>query len=404
MTAREPLGFTRYALVAAALVLTAIGILFVHSTLADEGESFPGAAAKRQLIKALVALAAFAAVAAFDYRRLDRLAYVVYGLLVAVLVLLLVLKFSSGGVGRWIDFPFFQVQPSELMKLAVILCLARYLRYRSDQRRVAGLVAPYLLTLIPMGLVLLQPDLGTALMLPPTLLAMLFVGGARMRHILLTILVGLVFLPAAYLLGDRLPLLHGYQRERLTAYIKQSDPATRRHEAYQLAQSQIAIGSGGLFGKGLQRGTQNLHRFVPEKHTDFIFSIIGEEWGFAGASSIVVLFLILVVLCLRVALHTREPFGRLVATGVAVGFAVQSLQNIGMTLGLTPITGLPLPFVSFGGSSLVSSYLALALLVSISLHRVRVVASKDLDPMDRPRALAVVDERAGGTLHARWPV
>jgi rod shape determining protein RodA len=398
---------TRWGLFLAALALTGVGVLFVHSTTALEGEEFPGSVARKQILRAGVALAALAVVVRWvDYRFVERRAYVFYWAMVAFLSALLAVKYLRGDdrAIRWFRFVLFDVQPSELMKLAVVLCLARYLRFRDDQRSLGGLVMPYVLTLVPMVLVLLQPDLGTSLLFVPVLLGMLFVAGARARYLVLTIALALAVLPAAYFLGDSLPILHEYQLRRVTAYFEQHDPAVRSREAYQLDQSEVAIGSGGLFGRGLGRGSQNLLGHLPAKHTDFIFSIIGEESGFVGASSVVVVFLFVVLLSLRVALYTREPFGRLVAAGIAVAFAAQSFQNIGMTMGLLPITGVPLPFVSYGGSSLVASYLALALVMRVASQRVTVVASKDLDPEDRPRVLAVEDPRPAGSLVARWPV
>ena len=405
---RTPLRFTACTLSLIGLALAVTGILFVHSTTARADESFPGDDARGQIVKLFVGIACFVVVSRLDYRLFHRLAFPLYGLILGALAILLLLKVSGDGSARtpprWIQLPYFSIQPSELMKVAMILCLARYMRFRKSQRNITGLVPPYLLVFVPMAFVAVQPDLGTSLMFPPVLLAMLFVGGARLWPLTVTLVVGVGTLPMAYFLRQFVPLLHEYQLDRFKAYFRQWDPAVLQHEAYQLYQSLIALGSGGLAGKGWSQGTQNTQGWVPEKHTDFIFSIIGEEWGFAGASTVILLFALLVILCFRVAIHTREPFGRLVATGVGVMFAVQSLQNLGMTMGLTPITGLPLPFVSFGGSSLVSSFFALALVVSIARRQVRVVASKDLDPMDSPRALQLIDHRPAGTILERWPV
>jgi len=396
---------TRWYLLVVALTLTGVGVLFVHSTKGLDGESFPSAFARKQIVRAGVALLAMFAVARIDYRFFERRAFTFYGAIVLVLCGLLGLKILRGDSdpSRWMRFAYFDVQPSELMKLAVILCLARYLRFREDQRRLTGLLMPFLLTLVPMGLVLLQPDLGTSLMLPPVLLALLFVAGARRRYLLLTILLGVATLPAAYLLGDRLPLLREYQLRRVTAFFEQNDPAVRHREAYHLDQSEVALGNGGLFGRGLGSGSQNALGHLPAKHTDFIFAVIGEEWGFVGATSVVVLFLVFILLVLRVSLATREPFGRLLSAGIAVAFAAQSFQNLGMTMGLTPITGLPLPFVSYGGSSLVSSFVALGLVLRIASQRVTVVATSDLDPRDAPQVLRVEDHRPAGSLATQWP-
>jgi len=385
----------RIAICVTCLVLTAVGILFVHSTTADGG-AFPSRAAKGQIAKAAVGILALLVVARIDYRRWERYGSVIYAVLVLVLVAMLIDKFATGGRNRFIDLGFFQIQPSAFMMIALVLGLARYLRFRQDQRRVSGLVAPFLLTLGPMALVLLQPNLGLSLLFPPVLIGMLFVAGSKPRHLALAVFLGFATLPAAYFLSATLPVMKVYQKERLREFFG--------HKSHHLQQSLIAVGSGGVTGKGLGEGTQNRLGHLPAKDTDFIFSIVAEELGFVGAASLVVLFLLLTVLILRVAVSTREPFGRLVATGFGVALAVQCFENIGMTLGLTPITGIPLPFVSLAGSSLVATYLAMAIVLNISSRRVRVVAPKDLDPPEATNLEVLREDRPAGLLQARWPV
>jgi rod shape determining protein RodA len=245
-------------------------------------------------------------------------------------------------------------------------------------------------------MVLVQPDLGTSLMFPPVLLGMLFVSGARPRYLVLAVIVGASLLPAAYYLGDRIPLFRGHQQDRVNAFFRQ--------DSDHLRQSMIAIGSGGLEGKGYGQGTQNTLRHLPEKHTDFIYSIVAEEWGFLGAGAVALLFTVFVTGILRVAVFTREPFGRLAVAGVAVVFAAQSVENMGMTMGLLPITGVPLPFVSQGGTSLVASYGALAIAFNVAVRRVRVVATRDLAPRDPGEPPTMIEDRAAGLLENRWSV
>jgi len=396
----EKLDTVRLALLGVTLALTAIGILFVHSTT-NYGEPFPSPTARGQIIKAVIALAAFFAATRIDYRIIERWAYPIYGFLVVVLLGMLVGKVA--GIRSFLDFFFFQVQPSELMKIALILALARYLRFRDDQRRLPGLRAPILIAGFPMVLVVLQPDLGTSLIFPPILLGMLLVAGARPKYVAITVLVGVIFVPAVYYMGNLAPFLRDYQLRRIQSFMNQGDSA-QDPGGDQLRQSLIAIGSGGAAGKGLGKGTQNTLRWLPEKHTDFIYSVVGEEWGFVGAAGVALLFLLLIVLILRVAILTREPFGRLAVTGVGMAIAAQSLENMGMTLGLTPITGIPLPFVSHGGSSLVTSYLALAIAFNVAARHVRVVATRDLDPADDSRGPVVLQDPAAGLLRSRWPV
>ena len=396
------------AVLAAAISLSAVGVLFVHSTT-SAGEPFPNEQARNQILKLLVAAVGFLTVARLDYRLFERYAYSIYIALSIVLVGMFLIKWTTRStMNRFINFSVFQIQPSELMKIGLILVLARFLRFRDDQNRAFGLFGPFALTLVPLVLVLLQPDMGTGLMFPPVLLGMLLVAGARKRHLACVVLVGAALITTLYVFGDRLPLVREsswerYQRERISAFLHR-DEASRAVEGHQLRQSEIAIGSGGLTGRGFLRGTQNRGDRVPEKRTDFIFSIVAEEWGFIGAAGVVVAYLVLVLGMLRVAITTREPFGRLVASGVAVVFGVQSCQNLGMTVGLTPITGLPLPFVSFGGSSLLTSFLALGLLTSIGARRVRVMASQDLAPRDHRRLVIVLEDRPAGQLHRSWPL
>jgi rod shape determining protein RodA len=395
---RGRLGKTRALLLGCAICLTTVGIAFVHSTTAGENDAFPSELAANQLGKAGVGLLVLLLVIAIDYRLIERAAYLTYaGLLVVLMSILISKKISGDHLQRWVQIGFLSIQPSELMKIALVLALARYLKFRSDMRSLAGLIVPFLLTLVPFVLVMAQPNLGTALMLPPILLAVLFVGGARRTHLGAALLLVGLFFPAALLasrhLDAPLPGLRDYQLRRLTAFIDRDQKA---NAGYQLRESLIAFEKGGATGRGYHKGTQNGLGFLPAKHTDFIFAIIGEEWGFAGAAGVVAIFFLLVVLCLRVALHTREPFGRLMCAAIAIGFAAQGLENFGMTLGLTPITGVPLPFVSFGGSSLVTSFLALALVLNVAFRRVRVVASQDLNPTQDAKVLVVVDDHPAG--------
>ena len=398
----DRLGRIRMAIILLSGILTILGIFFVHSATTD-GEPFPSRSARGQIFKAAVALCAFFVVTHLNYRLLDRYGYAIYACLCLVLAGMFLVKVAGGGMRSFIQLYKTQIQPSELMKVAFVLALARYLRFREDQRKVTGLMKPALIMLLPMGLVLLQPDLGTSLMFPPMLVGMLFVAGSRPRHLTLAILLCAVSIPAAYFLGEKVPFLREYQHDRIKAFF-QRDAVTARTEGFHLHQSQIAMGSGGLTGKGFGKGTQNTLDYLPEKHTDFIFSVIGEEFGFVGAAGVVGLFFILVVLILKVAVLTREPFGRLAATGVAVGLAAQSLENIGMTIGLTPITGIPLPFVSLGGSSLVTTFLGIGVVCGIAGTHVRVVATPDLDPVHPDGPPVLVQGKAAGLLENRWSV
>ena len=328
-----------------------------------------------------------------SYQKLGRWAYPFYGFVVALL-LLLVLGHVLERLGlpalpfvpklrnayRWIGYGAARVQPSEFMKLALVVALARYLRFRNSYRQWRGLIAPFLLTLLPMILILYQPDLGTLLMLLPVLFTMLFVAGARLWHLLIVIVLGCAILPVFYLYG-----MKGYQRDRIEVLLKQNskDEAWQMGEGYQLRQSKIALGTGGLAGTGYGEGIfVQYDSLLPEEHNDFIFAIIGHQWGFIGGLLVILAYSIIVLFGLEVATVTNDPFGRLVAIGVIVMIVVQALLNICMNIGLAPITGMPLPFVSYGGSSLWANFLALGLLVNVAQRRPLLIAHPPFEHWD----------------------
>ena len=290
-----------------------------------------------------------------SYRRIGDHAYLIYGFVILLLALLVIDKYIDlplipvkRNTRRWIQLGLFQIQPSEFIKPALILVLARYLRFRHSYRTWRGLIPPFLLTLLPMILILRQPDLGTLLMLLPVLFAMLFVAGARLQHLVTILLLGLALLPLFYFFG-----MEDYQRKRIEVLLKQGSSDERWHmdAGYQLRQSKVALGAGGLFGEGYGEGDFVRNELLPEEHNDFIFAIIGNQWGFIGCALVVLAYVILVVVGVEVAMSTNDPFGRLLAVGVIAMIVMQALLNIGMTIGLAPITGMTLPFVSAGGSS-----------------------------------------------------
>jgi cell division protein FtsW (lipid II flippase) len=314
-----------------------------------------------------------------SYQKIGWYAYPLYGLAIALLALLVLDRFVdvplvpvSRATRRWIRAGPLGIQPSEFMKVALILALARYLRFRHSYRRLRGLIPPLLLTLLPMVLILFQPDLGTLLMLLPVLLAMLFVAGARWRHLALVIVLGCATLPLFYLYG-----MKDYQRARIQVLFRQgtADEAWQQDEGYQLRQSKIALGTGGWTGTGYGTGIfVQYEDLLPEEHNDFIFAIIGHQWGFVGAVLVILAYALIVLFGLEVATLTNDPFGRLLAVGVVVMIVAQALLNICMTIGLAPITGMTLPFVSAGGSSLWANFIALGLLLNVAQRRPLLIA------------------------------
>lgn len=369
--------YTNWPALAALAVLTAIGLI---SIWAD-----PRADVSKQLKFLGIAVVGMAVIQALNYQLLGRLAWGFY-----IFSLLLILYTVAGGMmtlpgvrrtngaTAWIYFGTTSFQPAELMKLAFIMVMARYLRFRSNYRTVRGLLPPFALAGAPLLLILKQPDLGTALVFIPILFAMLFVAGAKMKHLLPIVGAAVVFAPVAWMSGTDVPffrhlpaVIKGYQRERVLAMFS-DDPRTLRGTGFQGHQAAIAIGSGGLAGKGF--GNIPVGQIVPEAHNDMIFSLIGEQFGFFGTTAVLVAYIVLFASGIEIAANNRDPFGRLVAVGIVVMFAGQTFINIMVTLRLMPVTGITLPFVSYGGTSLLASYMAAGLLLNIGQHRPLVMA------------------------------
>ncbi len=365
-----------------------VGVGVVSISAVDPGGG------KRQLVFLAVGLACAAALQAMDYRRVGRLAWPFFlgGL---ILVLYTVLGSVLGGVPgvaarngayNWIDFGPANLQPSELLKIGFILVLARYLRYRKNYRTLGGLIPPFLLAGIPVALILKQPDLGTALVFIPALFVMLYVAGARLRHLAAIVGLGLLACPLLWLSGTNLPLFRhgpefvkGYQRERVYAMFN-NDEQTLQETGFQQHNALIAFGSGGWFGKGL--GAVPVGAKVPESQNDMVFAVVGEQFGFAGAAAVVFAYAVLFATGVEIASNTREPFGRLVALGTVALLAGQTFLNLSVATKLMPVTGVTLPFVSAGGSSLIASFLAIGLLLNVARNKPFVMANDSFEYAD----------------------
>ena len=278
------------------------------------------------------------------------------------------------GACNWIRVGPNSIQPAELMKVSFIMLLARFFRYRETQRTIKGLLVPLLLAAAPMALILKQPDLGTCLVFIPTTLAMLFVAGARLKHFLGFVGVALLLAPILWLSGQpAVPRLrHGpdlvkqYQRDRVAAMFK-SDESTLKGTGYQQHFGLAAMGSGGFGGKGA--GNAPVGKKVPESQNDMVFVVVGEQFGIIGSLVVICAYIVLFVSATEVAVNTREPFGRLVAVGVTAALAGQTFLNLAVAMKLMPVTGVTLPFISSGGSSLIASFMAVGLLLNIGQHR-----------------------------------
>jgi cell division protein FtsW (lipid II flippase) len=311
---------------------------------------------------------------------------------------------ARGGARRWIFLGPIQAQPSEVAKLTYVLMLAWYLRYRNNYRRLRGLVLPFALTFVPLGLILIEPDLGTCLLFLPTLYLMLFMAGAKLRHLVGIVVVGtaVVLLPVpvklaaaaprpalAYgvvSLGQRryaiqaafLAAMRPHQLSRIEGWLSQAD-LQDTEKGYQLAQSKMVLGAGRWIGDRDWSEGQIFFQMLPEEHTDFIFSVIGGRWGFVGCVGVLFLYAMILLFGAEIAAITDDAFGRLLAVGVLALLFSQIVINTGMTIGLMPVTGMTLPLVSYGGSSLVVNGAALGLLVNVGQRRPYLLAPKPFE-------------------------
>jgi rod shape determining protein RodA len=351
-------------LFALALMLSVFGVVMIASALSGNEvlAQWPWRQAGFLALGVFLLLAA----AAFDYRLLGAVAYLIYGIMLAALLVIYLFGTVSGGAQRWLALGDYLLQPSELAKLAVIVALAHFLATREARGRMGSILTPIvaLLMLAPaVVLIYLQPNLSTALSLLAIGGVMLVMAGMPIRHM---ILLGLAAVAAAIPVWQT--LLQGYMKDRIMGFLNPSMVTTA--DRYNIEQAMISIGSGGWLGRGLFRGSQNQLHFLRVRHTDFIFSVTAEELGFIGAVGLIVLFGLLLWRLTYVASIARDTFGRLIVIGVASMILFQFLVNIGMNLNLLPATGVPLPFVSYGGSSLWSTLIGIGLAESVAMrHR-----------------------------------
>ena len=395
----------------AALLLTAVGICTLYA-IGHPAESSPAGDTEKmsqfwqkQLMFTGVGLIGFMIVNFINYRALGRLSYWIYSVTIILLIVVLMGKYINlpfvpmiNGTYRWIRIgPLPALQPSELFKLAYIIAFAWYLRFRGNYDNFTSLIGPFALTLLPVGLILLEPDLGTVMLTMPVLFVMLFMAGAKVRHLLVIILLAGLVSPILW--GQIQP----YQRLRISSVVLQnewvrdkaasnpkfahilvgrefSEKQWQRGAGFHLIRSKYAVASGGLTGYGYRKGPFIKYNFfLPERHTDFIFAMIAHQWGFLGSIALLGLYAILIGCAVAIANNNTEPFARLIATGIVTMFSVEVIINVGMTLGLMPITGLTLPFVSYGGSSLLCHLAAVGLLNNIGRSRPFSVAPKSFE-------------------------
>jgi rod shape determining protein RodA len=367
MARKAPIKHLDPTLLVTTLLLAAFGIVMVFTATASKVPPGSDSAVflKRQLAYVVVGLVFLAAVSLLDYRHLKGLAPVIYVITLLTLVAVLTpLGDVRKGASRWISLGSFQAQPSELAKIAVIVTLGAFLAERKGEVTSGVVAVCCALVALPSALIFLQPDLGTMMVFVMLTGALLLVGGAKIRHFATLAVLGLVGIVLVLQAG----LLQDYQIRRVVAFLDPSPDV--QSEGWNVAQAEIAIASGGARGKGLRGdNTQTALDFVPEQHTDFIFTAVGEQLGFMGAATLLGLFALLIWRALRIAGMSRDLFGTLIAAGIACWWAFQLFVNVGMTMGIMPITGIPLPFISYGGSSLLANFVAVGLLLNVHMRR-----------------------------------
>jgi rod shape determining protein RodA len=337
----------------------AVGVAMLYS--AANGNWAPWAT--RQLARFSFSVLLLFAVGLTDIRIWLRFAYPIYAVALALLVAVELIGATGMGAQRWISLGIFNLQPSEVMKIASVLALARYFHSATleDVGRPLYLIVPVAMILGPAALVLKQPDLGTAIMLIAAGGAVLFAVGVRLWKFAIVLAAGLGAMPVVW------SMLRPYQQRRIYTFLDpESDPLGA---GYHILQSKIALGSGGLFGKGFMKGTQSHLNFLPEKQTDFIFTMLAEEFGLAGGLALLALYMLLIIYGFAISLRSRNQFGRILGIGLTVTVSLYVFINVAMVMGLVPVVGVPLPLISYGGTAMLSVMIAFGLLISISIHR-----------------------------------
>lgn len=356
-------------LVVAALIGTGLVVIASAAT----GYIGPDGASSfilQQVVAGVMGLAAIGVILLFDYADFSKIWYLIYGLNIALLAAVLVVGKTTNGAQAWIGIGPLHIQPGEYGKVMLILTLAHQIANAERLKTIWDLIPAALHVGVPLGLIMLQPDLGTGLVYCVITVAMLFVAGFPVWKLALlggTPIAAVVGWVVAHLRFGVWIFLDDYQIKRLTNF---ANPAADiMGSGYQVYQSLIGIGSGGLWGKGLFHGTQNMLGFLSEQYTDFIFAVVGEELGFIGGAAIVLLYILLIWRIMAVASQSKDLYGTLIATGVAAMFFFHVLENIGMTMGVMPVTGIPLPFVSYGGSALITNLMAIGLVQNVAMRR-----------------------------------
>ena len=369
---RHPIRHLDLGLLAVAAVLLVIGLFAIYSatgqTLRQDNQD-PLSRVNKQVATAVLGFILLLVMVTFDYRFLKVYAGFIFG---ATLLLLAILQIPgvSGGEGTtssFIDIPgisLLQISPSEFAKIGLIVILAAMLsELRSPVPFLADVIRVVTVAVVTMGLVFINVEIGTTIVLTAITVGILVVAGTRAKHLIALAACAIVMIVLAF----QLNVIKDYQIDRLTAFFDSGNAA--EDARYNLEQSQIAVGSGGMLGRGYLQGTQTNLDYVPEQHTDFIFTVIGEEFGFVGSAAVLGLFAMLLWRAIRIAYLSKDPFGTYLATGIASMFAIQMFVNVGMVIGIMPITGIPLPFLSYGGTAMLVNFVAVGILLNVHMRR-----------------------------------
>ena len=362
-------------LIVATVLIGIFGCVMVYTVTKDPLQAAgisPQYYLKRQAIFMVIGVVVMVAVTAIDYRRYRDWAPALYGLSLLMLMAVYVVGHKSKGAQAWFQLGSYQMEPSEFVKVGLIIALASYCAAAKGQLKARGLAVVLVLAAIPFALIYKQPDLGTALVLAAVLVAVLLIGGASGRHLGALALIAVVLSVGVVHFG----VLKSYQQARLTSFVNSPDQpnaALLRSAAgaseYNLAESKVAIGDGGLTGKGIGKGTQTNLGYVPEQRTDFIFTAVGEQVGLLGSGLLLLLFAIVIWRIWRAASLSRDLFGTLVCVGVLAMLVFQVFENIGMTMGIMPVAGIPLPLMSYGGSAVIATFASIGLVLNVRMRR-----------------------------------
>jgi rod shape determining protein RodA len=366
---RRPIRHVDPVLLGVTAILVLLGFVLLYSatnqTLKQDGLD-PFLRVNKQVTTAAIGLVLLLLMASFDYRFLKVYAGFVYAGTVLALVLVRVpfLGSSEAGVQRWFELPGLQVTPSEFAKIGLVVMLAASLsELKGTVPMVQDVIRLCLVAVVPLLLVFIQPDIGTSIVMVALAAGMFLIAGVSGRQLAALVVICLVLIAAGFQSG----VIKDYQLDRIRAFLdRENTPADVR---YNLDQAEIAVGSGGLLGQGYLHGRQTTLDYVPEQHTDFIFTVVGEEFGFVGAVIVLTLYALLLWRAIRIAFLSKDAFGTYLATGIAIMFAIQMFVNVGMVIGIMPITGIPLPFLSYGGSSMLASFIGIGILLNVHMRR-----------------------------------